>query len=269
MQIREYVRASDLEEAYRLLQMRNNNRIIGGCTFLKRTGLRIGTAVDLSGCGLDYIQEKDGYITVGAMTSLREIETSERLKYWYGDALSQATEHLIGVQLRNSITIGGHVASRYGFSDIIPTLLSLNAVLRFYHRGTITLEEYMELSRPQKDILIELLLPEVETKVCVKMMRKSYGDYSVFCLSCARAKEQWTIAAGALPSHARLAKKTMETMNHGTVRKSDAARLAESVTDEFVFGTNYRGSAEYRRELCRVFAKRSIEELADDDSCNS
>ena len=134
---------------------------------------------------------------------------------------------------------------------------------------TITLEEYMELSRPQKDILIELLLPEVETNVCAKMMRKSYGDYSMFCLSCARAKEQWTIAAGALPSHARLAKKTMETMNHGTVRKSDAARLAESVTDEFVFGTNDRGSAEYRRELCRVFAKRSIEELADDDSCNS
>lgn len=265
MQIREYARPATLDEAYALLTKGRNNRILGGCTFLKRTNLKIGTAIDLVDCGLSYIREGEDAIAIGAYTSLREIETSQVLAREFGTMLKEPLEHLIGVQLRNAITIGAHVASRFGFSDIIPTLLALNASVRFYHGGVKPLWSYMQEEVPEKDILVEILLPREGRRGKVQMMRLSYNDYSIFCLAMSRAGENWIVAAGVFPGRARLAERTMEEMNNRHVTKGDASPLAECITAEYRFGNNYRGSAEYRRELCRVFARRGIEELADEN----
>lgn len=262
MQIREYVKPDTLEEAYALLTKGKTNRILGGCTFLKRTNLKIGTAIDLAACGLDYIREMDTEVAVGAYTSLRTVETSEAILREFGPALRESMEHLIGVQLRNAITIGAHAASRFGFSDIIPTLLAMNAKLRFYRGGVKTLRDYMEEERLEKDILVEILLPKEGRRTVVQMARLSYSDYSVFCLAMSRAGGNWIVSAGAFPGRAKLAERTMAVMNGGPVAREEAATLAENIAAEYRFGSNYRGSAEYRRELCRVFARRGIEELA-------
>lgn len=265
MQIREYVKPGTLEEAYALLIKGKTNRILGGCTFLKRTNIKVGTAIDLGACGLDYIRETEDTIAIGAYTSLREIETSEVILREFGTMLKEPLEHLIGVQLRNMITIGAHVASRFGFSDIIPTLLALNASVRFYHGGVKTLWAYLQEGVPEKDILVEILLPREGRRGKVQMMRLSYNDYSIFCLAMSRAAENWIVAAGVFPGRAKLAEAAMAEMNSRHVTKADAAALAEQITAEYRFGSNYRGSAEYRRELCQVFARRGIEELADEN----
>ena len=159
MQIREYQKPATLDEAYALLVKGKTNRILGGCTFLKRTNVKIGTAIDLSACSLDYIRETEEAVMIGAYTSLRDIETSAVILENFGPALREVLEHLIGVQLRNVITIGAHVASRFGFSDIIPTLLAMNASLRFYRGGVKSLWAYMNEDVPERDILLEIVLP--------------------------------------------------------------------------------------------------------------
>lgn len=265
MEIREYLRPADLDEAYAVLTKRKINRIVAGCTYLKRTRFIIGTAIDLSDCHLDYIEEREDCIAIGAMTCLRDIETSDLLKTWYDEALTRATEHLIGVQLRNAITIGGHVASRFGFSDIIPTLVALNANVKFHNSGIKRLADYLVEKKPAKDILVEIQLPKVKTKAYVGMMRKSYNDYSIFCLTTAKADGKWTVAGGVFPGRARLAVETMADMNSREISVDEAAALGDRIAREFRFGSNYRGTAAYRRELCRTFAKRAIEELIDAD----
>lgn len=265
MQIREYRKPATLEEAYALLTKGKTNRILGGCTFLKRTNVKIGTAIDLADCGLSYIRETANTVAIGAYTSLRQIETSEVLLREFGTVLREPLEHLIGVQLRNAITIGAHVASRFGFSDIIPTLLALNASVRFYHGGVKSLWDYMREDVPEKDILVEVLLPKEGRRAKVQMMRLSYNDYSVFCLAMSRAGENWIVSAGVFPGRAKLAERTMAEMNAGHVTGADASVLAEHIASEYHFGSNYRGTAEYRKELCRVFARRAIEELADEN----
>ena len=65
----------------------------------------------------------------------------------------------------------------------------------------------------------------------------------------------------------KLAEKTMSEMRDTPVTRGRAAELARRITAEYRFGTNYQGTAEYRRTLCEVFARRAIEELADEDSC--
>lgn len=55
--IREYKKVQSLEEAYELNQ-KKSNRIIGGMIWLKMETLNVGTAIDLSGLGLDAVERR-------------------------------------------------------------------------------------------------------------------------------------------------------------------------------------------------------------------
>jgi CO/xanthine dehydrogenase FAD-binding subunit len=265
MQIREYQKPSSLDEAYSLLIKHRSNRILGGCTFLKRTRLNINIGIDLENCNLSYINESDEEITIGSYTCLREVEISHCILANFGDMVAKPLSHLIGVQLRNAITIGGHVASRYGFSDLIPALLALNARLRFFNGPERSLWAYMQESRPDKDILTEIILPKQNRRGEIQMLRFSHSDYSVFCLAVSRVEQDWIVAGGVFPGRAKLALHVMSKMRMQPVKKNDAALIANEIVEEFNFGTNSRASADYRKELCRAFSKRAIEELADEN----
>ena len=261
MQIRDYVRAQSLDEAYELLLAKKNNRILGGCTYFNMTHPKIGTGIDLQDLGLDYIKEDGNDIAIGAYTSLREIETSDIIAGAFGTMFKDVLVHLIGVQLRNTITIGGHVSSRFGFSDIIPTLISLDASVVFFKAGEIKLVDYMKEEKPYRDILTEIRIPNNGRKGLVQMMRTSFNDYSIFCLAMTRKDNDWKVVAGVLPGRAKCAWEVMDKMSEG-VAKEDAEKWADQIADYFKFGSNTRGSAEYRKDLCRVFARRGIEVLA-------
>jgi CO/xanthine dehydrogenase FAD-binding subunit len=265
MNIKEYKRAASLKEAYDLLNLAENNKIIGGCTFLKNTKLQIDTAIDLGACDLDYIQETDTDVHIGAYTCLREIEASPVIAKEFGNALNDVFRHLIGVQLRNQITIGAHVYSRFGFSDIIPTLLALNANVKLFRGGTMALRDFLQadMADINKDILVEVILPKEHRRTKVQMMRRSYNDYSVFCLAVSRnERNEWIIAAGARPGRAVLAVSSAEKLTRIGTSSLNIERMADEIVEEFTFGTNFRGTASYRKELCRVFAQRALRELS-------
>ena len=64
MTIREYKRAESLEEAWQLNQ-KKPNRILGGMIWLKMETINVGTAIDLSGLGLDTIEENEEGFSIG------------------------------------------------------------------------------------------------------------------------------------------------------------------------------------------------------------
>lgn len=263
MQINVYHKAAAIEEAYDLLQQSPQNCILGGCTFLRKTKKKIDTAIDLSGCGLDYIRETENEIKIGAYTSFRDIEISPLLLREYSDTFTTVLRHLIGVQLRSHITIGAHVYSRYGFSDMIPALLALNARVRLHKCGEMHLSAFMsaDIQMIRGDILTEIILPKEKRRTKVQMVRNSYNDYSVFCLAVSRAGDDWIIAAGARPGSAVLAEKAMSDLENAALSQADILRTADAVSNEFQYGSNSRGSAVYRKQLCTVFARRALEAL--------
>ena len=71
--IQNYVRAESLEQAYELNQ-KKSARIIGGMLWLKMTHIRVQNAIDLSGLGLDTIEETPDMYRIGCMTTLRSLE---------------------------------------------------------------------------------------------------------------------------------------------------------------------------------------------------
>ena len=69
MTIREYKRVESLEEAWELNQ-KKANRVIGGMIWLKMSRGNVGTAIDISGLGLDQIEETEDTFEIGAMVTL-------------------------------------------------------------------------------------------------------------------------------------------------------------------------------------------------------
>ena len=257
MTIREYKRAESLEEAWQLNQKRNN-RVIGGMIWLKMENINVGTAIDLSGLGLDKIEETAEGFSIGAMVPLRQIELHEGLNAYTDGAVRESVRHIVGVQLRNLATVGGSIYSRFGFSDVLTMFLALNASVELYKGGIVPLSEYAQ--RPyDRDILVRVIVPKEQAAFCYQSVRNSQTDFPV--LTCAAARMEagdYRIVIGARPLRAVRFELQAEP---ALAAEQLAAQFAESVKAQVITGSNMRGSAEYRRHLAGVLTKRAVLEL--------
>lgn len=254
------VQPDNLAEAYQILSDKRNNTILGGCAFLKMGSKRISTAIDLSNLDLSYIKEQDGFIEIGAMTSLREIETNTLLREYFNGILPKAVHNIIGVQFRNGVTVGASVYSKYGFSDLITALLALDTEVELYEGGRMPLVDF--LNRPyEKDILVKLWIKENNRKAAYLTLRKSASDYAVLNVAVSMLDDQWTIVVGARPSKAALAVRASAALSNGNLSVEEIEGAAQKAAEELSFGTNTRGTADYRKALCQVLVKRGIMEV--------
>ena len=254
MTIREYKRAESLEEAWRLNQKRPN-RVLGGMIWLKMENINVGTAIDLSGLGLDTIEETDDGFSIGAMVTLRQLELHPGLATYTDGAVRESVRHIVGVQLRNLATVGGSIYSRFGFSDVLTMFLALNASVELYKGGVVPLAEYAQ--RPyDRDILVGVLVPKENARFVYQSVRNSQTDFPV--LTCAAAKladGSIRAAIGARPGKAVLYTAAPEA---GETAEEFAARFAAEVKSGIKTESNLRGSAEYRRHLAGVLTKRAV-----------
>lgn len=259
-EIKEYKTPNTLEEAYNLLTDKKNNVILGGTTFLRMGNKKIYTAIDLKNMNLNYIKKTSDNILIGADVTYRQLETSPIIKDYFNGIISNSVVNVVGIQYRNMARVGSTVFSKFGFSDLLPPLLSVNAKVRLFKGGIISLESFLEADTT-KDILIEVILPLKEGYGEFSEFKNSSSDYPILNLSTVYSEGQWSISVGARPSRGKLAKNTMEFMNSLQLEKINAKEIGEKVSNELSFGSNMRGSKEYRQEICSVLVKKTIESI--------
>ena len=257
MTIREYKRAETLEEAWQLNQ-KKANRVLGGMIWLKMENINVGTAIDLSGLGLDAIEEHEDIFSIGAMVTLRQLEEHPGLAAYTRGAVKEALRHIVGVQLRNLATVGGSIYSRFGFSDVLTLFMAMDCSVELYKGGIVSLREYAE--RPyDRDILVRLIVKKENAEFFYQSVRNSQTDIPV--LTCAAARREtgdYRIVIGARPLRAVRFELPAEP---ALAAEQLAAQFAEGVKAQVVTGSNMRGSAEYRRHLAGVLTKRAVVEL--------
>ncbi len=254
----DYIKPNSLDEAYKALLSKKSARLIGGGCFLRMGNRKIGLAIDLSDAGLDYIKETDEEIEIGAMTCLRSFETSTLLKEYFGEIIGDSVRHIIGVQLRNIATIGATVYSRYGFSDPLTALLALDADTYFYNGGRISLENYLNEKGHRRDILEKIILKKQVKGASFQTLRNSKVDYAILSVAVAENENGIRISIGARPNRAALAKNAMNYINNVDITEETAKKAGEIAAEELHFGSNNRGSGEYRKELSKALVKRAI-----------
>ena len=101
LKIKEYRKVKNLEEAYELNQ-KKSACVLGGMVWLKMGNRMVSTAIDLSGLGLDTIEETEEEFRIGAMTSLRTLETNKGLDAYTHGAVKESLRHIVGVQFRKA-----------------------------------------------------------------------------------------------------------------------------------------------------------------------
>lgn len=262
MEIKEYVRPASLDEAYSLV-VEKKGFPLGGGAWVHMNVRSVELAVDLSALKLDYIVDKGDTVEIGAMATARQIETSALLNQAFSGAFARATEHLVGVQLRNLITIGGTVAGKYGFSDLLTLLLALDAKLMLYRDKTIEIASFLTAAR-ETPFLIEKIIVAKNALVAFQSVRVTQNDFAILNACAAfHPGKGWQIAVGARPAAARLALKAAQYLDMN--RKPDehtakeAGRLA---SEEISFSSDVRGSDEYRKLVCETLVMRAIMEAA-------
>ena len=245
--IQKYVRVQSLEEAWQLNQNKLN-RVLGGMLWLRLGSGNVNTAIDLCDLGLDQIEESDEAFSIGAMATLRDIETHVGLNEYSDHAISNAVKDIVGVQFRNMATVGGSIWGRFGFSDVLTVFLALDSYVELYKGGIVPLEQFAKM-QADNDILVRLIVKKTPCKVVYSSVRNQRTDFPVLACAVARMNGEYRASIGARPARAML------------VRSTEAEGFAAHVADNAPTEGNMRGSAEYRTHLIKVLVDRSMQEL--------
>lgn len=254
------VQPTTIEEAYAILMKRKNNQIIGGSAFLRMGKKRIGTGIELSNLNLDYIKEDEDYVEIGAMTTFRELETSDIIKNNFGDILNHSVRDIIGVQFRSVVTVGATVFSKYGFSDLIIALLCLDTEIETFSKGRMTLDKFLDKGY-EKDLLTKIYIKKNNKKASYKSLRNAKSDYPIVNVAVSKLDNTFKICIGARPQVAKEAKNASEFLSNNNITDENIDKAVQIAVDELSFGTNMKASKEYRFAMARVLIKRAIMEV--------
>lgn len=251
VRFKNYVKAGSLSEAYELNQ-KKSSIVGGGMMWLKLQNRVKMTLIDLSGLGLDTIEETDEEFRIGCMCTLRMLETHEGLNTYFQGVFKECTRAIVGVQFRNGATVGGSVFGRFGFSDIMTCLMALDTYVELYQGGVVSLKEFNHM-KYDRDILVRIIIKKDGRRAAYAAQRRSGTDFPLIACCVAKKEGTWYVSAGARPSRAEV----VEIAGTGVNGSVDCGTVA----DCFHFGSNTRGSAEYRRHLTEVYAGRLMKQL--------
>ncbi len=256
LKIANYVRAQSLEEAYNLAQ-KKNNVILGGMLWLKMQDRSVNTAIDLCDLGLDTIEETEDTYRIGAMVSLRALETHAGLAQATQGAMADAVKHIVGVQFRNVATIGGSLYGRFGFSDVLTLFLVLGAKVELYGRGMMDIADFAELPRGTRDLLVRVIVPKDGRNVSYISQRNTATDFPTLACAISQKDGAYTCAVGARPKKAGVYPDAEHILSQG-ITEETAAAFGAYIAKTADFESNLRGSAAYREKLCAVLVRRCL-----------
>ncbi len=251
-----YLTASSLEEAY-LLNQKKMNAIVAGTLWLRMEGRAFDTLIDLSGLGLNQIEEKEDFFLIGCMTSLRAFELHEGLNRCFSDAPRDAVKHIVGTQFRNCATVGGSVWGRFGFSDLLTLLLALDASVILYHGGEMPLAKFVFLPK-DNDILTHIRVPKPKGEalgICYESVRLTATDFPLLAVAANALPEKTFLSVGARPGRAM--RITLPPVTQITPKQA-----AELAAKAIPCGGNMRADAAYRAQVMKVLIKRAVEKLS-------
>ena len=245
--IRDYCVPKTLEEGYDLLQKKGSAILGGGC-WLNMGRTALNRAIDLSGLLSHEITEEADCFRIGAMTTLRTFETHPGLNAFFHGLPARAVRPIVGVQFRNCATVGGSVYGRFGFSDVLTLLLVLDCQVELFHGGLIPLADFAARDFSEKDILCSVVIRKTADRAAIQSVRRNSNDFPVLVCALSEWNGVFRAAVGARPNRAKLVT--------GVPFEGDGKAAARQVTEQLTFGSNMRGSAEYRAHLSRVLLER-------------
>jgi CO/xanthine dehydrogenase FAD-binding subunit len=256
MTVRTYLKPASVDEAAALLAEHENAVIVGGGAYLRLGGRNFEVAVDLFDAGLDYVRESEAGLELGAMATYRMLETDPAIRAYADGVLVRAVERIVGVQMRNLVTVGGTIFGRFAFSNLATALLALDAEVVLHRAGRLSLADFLGGKPARGDILVSVVLPADGGRAAWQELTRTRNDFAVLNVAAVRRGDDLRIAVGARPGVACLCPQAA-----AVALAEGAARAGEAAAAELEYGEDVRASADYRRAICPVLVARAVEEV--------
>ena len=256
--IQKYIRAQSLEEAWQLNQNKLN-RILGGMLWMRLEHGFVNTAIDLCDLGLNTIEETEEQFSIGAMATLRDLETHEGLNSYSGNVVAHAVKDIVGVQFRNMATVGGSIWGRFGFSDVLTFFLAMDSYVELYKGGIVPLEQFAKMKK-DNDILVRLIVKKSPCKITYSSMRNQRTDFPVIACAVSYVNGEYRASLGARPSRAQIYRDENGFLANGITSESSKS-FAVYASEQAQTESNVRGSAAYRTHLIKVLTERCLNQL--------
>ena len=230
--------------------------------------------------GMSDIRLDGDALHIGALVRHRDVETSPLVRE-VAPLLAETYARVATVRIRNMATVGGGLAHADPAQDPPAALIALGASVRAVSSGgarTIPVEElffdYYESALEPGEIIESVTIPRPAAgarSVYLKFLPRTEDDYATVAVAAVGEVEDGTcasvrvalIAAGPTPVRAT----EVESALTGQPLSAESIRLAaETVRDQVDPLDDFRGSADYKREMAVVFTRRALERtlLAED-----
>ena len=277
----EFYQPMTLQEASRLLKDNGpGGRLLAGGTDLviamKEKALLPKYVVDLKRIpGLAGIRENsNGGITLGALTTMREIEISPLITKKY-PFLAQSAAEVGSIQIRNRATIGGNMANATPSADTAPALIALNATAKIAGatgERSINLEEFFrgpgQTVMSAEEILTEITIPKTGPRLVgeyIKFSPREMMDLAYVGVAVAynlgekdKKCDGVRILLGAVAPTPIRAKRAEAALEAQVLTEELAEKIGAIAAEEAKPISDVRSSAEYRRAMVGAMTKRAL-----------
>jgi carbon-monoxide dehydrogenase medium subunit len=275
----EYFAPKTLDEALSLIsQYKGEAKIIAGgqsMLVVMRQGLLAPEyVVDIKGVtALDYMtyDERNG-LRIGALTTHRAIEKSPLIQKHFR-VLSEMERNLATIQTRNWGTIGGNLCHGDPAGDPAPVLIALDAKLKLKSQSRERIvamkgfsKDILEVDLEPDEMLIEIQVPvpKPHTGVAHEKLMVMQGDAGIVGAAvsitlkpgdgvCEEVRIVISNAA-SVPLRIREAEKRLIGKMIDDHLLAELGDIASSEADP---PSDVHASAEYRREMVKVFVQRA------------
>ncbi len=221
---------------------------------------------------LDFIEDRGGYLAIGAAVKLRAIEKNALIAERF-TALHEAVKAMAGVQIRNMATIGGNLCNASPAADTAPPLMVFDAELKIVGPGYEKVVPITEFFKgPKKTVLkynevlaeIRIPYPKPPTgSAFIKIARTAMDLAKVNVAVALRVDEddyiRWIrVALGSVAPTPVRAKSVEEALIDKKFSEELIRKASKLVVNDISPITDIRSTAEYRREVSKVIVRDAL-----------
>jgi carbon-monoxide dehydrogenase medium subunit len=272
----DYEAAESVDHAIVLLGEREDAKLLaGGHSLIPAMKLRIARPALLVDIGrladVSYVLEEGDTIAIGALTRHKDVAASATLRQ-HCAIVSHTAGQIGDPQVRHRGTIGGSLAHGDPASDLPTVILALDGEL--VARGpdgdrAIPAREFFtgvfQTALAPNEVLVEIRVPKLgpDTGWSYTKMSRRAQDWATVAVAAVVEHSNGSIGKtsiavtnmGATPLRAKAAEDAIA----GGASIDDASALASDGTEP---STDHAASADFRRHLVRVLARRALEQAA-------
>jgi carbon-monoxide dehydrogenase medium subunit len=269
----DYVRPVTLEEALGHLAKHGENAkvLAGGHSLIPAMKLRLSqpkVVVDIGRIGdLRFIDERDGKIVIGALTTHYDIESSDLLKRSC-PLLPEVADKIGDLQVRNKGTIGGSCVHADPAGDWPAAMLALDAEFEITGpRGSRTVaakDFFVDMLTSAVDpgeILKSIRLPVTTKRVAYAKFTQKASGFAIAGVAAVVDETRKSVAIGVTGVAAKAYRATgVESALRGLeLSAANIGTAAQKAADGIDALSDIHASAEFRAHLACVQARRALE----------